>query len=468
MRETLLQSASSCAGATALQDGVSPGVQSYIQSRRRYLIPFAVVAGIGKRIDKTPGPALCFLPWQLHPALSSIVAEINHNETSIIVFHPAPGQQVLKACIVGPAATLTQPPCTIAKYRSVDSCEELVVERMQCFVNGLCGASGQKDRYPYLTAFKLAFMEESCPRQSGYRDCCGPMFRRGKGRCGPRLIVVLEEAEQPLLVGKVGTEMKSNTLCIVMFHAIIEPFVVAEVEPLLLQLPLQVPVSFRDETKMRSCSLNGRDDFTPVLGWRPLPRATALGSFENLVQDEHGHVAADAITLGRNTGDGFNRCLPQPGLKHVELQNVRPGREIRVPSAGANVSLYLKVGCWVVPRILSIPANEILGALGDPGVVRRYVVRHEIKQQLHASPRELAPGDGETFRTSEVFINHVASYAVGRSHIVFQPEIGQSSTEIVNQMVVLIGHRNAGRTSFPNAHKPNGIETKPGDGVPFI
>ena len=50
--------------------------------------------------------------------------------------------------------------------------------------------------------------------------------------------MVLEEAKQLLLVGKVSTELKPNTLCIVMLQAIIEALVIAEVEPLLLQLPL--------------------------------------------------------------------------------------------------------------------------------------------------------------------------------------------------------------------------------------
>src|SRR5271157_1097723 len=69
--------------------------------------------------------------------------------------------------------------------------------------------------------------------------------------------------------------MKTYTLCIVMFQAVIEPLVVAEVEPLLLQLPLQVPVSLGNEAEVRMRSLDGRNHFTPILGWRPLPGAAA-------------------------------------------------------------------------------------------------------------------------------------------------------------------------------------------------
>ncbi len=46
--------------------------------------------------------------------------------------------------------------------------------------------------------------------------------------------MILEEAKELLLVSKISTEMKPNTLCIVMLQAIIEPLVVTKVESLLL------------------------------------------------------------------------------------------------------------------------------------------------------------------------------------------------------------------------------------------
>lgn len=92
----------------------------------------------------------------MHTGLNSTVAEINYNEASIIVFDPAPSHQALKALIVWPAATLTQFPFTIAKYRSIDACQELAVESLQCFVYGLCGASAQKTG-------SLTFLPSNCP-----------------------------------------------------------------------------------------------------------------------------------------------------------------------------------------------------------------------------------------------------------------------------------------------------------------
>src|SRR6201987_4543121 len=113
-------------------------------------------------------------------------------------------------------------------------------------------------------------MEESCPWKGGYCDYGGLVLGGRKHRCGARLIVILKEAKQLLLVGKVRTEMKPNTLCVAMLQTIIESFVVAEVESLLLQHPLQVPVGLGNEEEVRMRSLDGGDHVAPVLGWRPL------------------------------------------------------------------------------------------------------------------------------------------------------------------------------------------------------
>jgi hypothetical protein len=59
--------------------------------------------------------------------------------------------------------------------------------------------------------------------------------------------MVLDETEQLLLVGKLSTDMQPNILRFVMFQPIIESLVVAEVEPMMLQFPLQVPISLGNE-----------------------------------------------------------------------------------------------------------------------------------------------------------------------------------------------------------------------------
>ncbi len=70
-------------------------------------------------------------------------------------------------------------------------------------------------------------------------------------RGGPRLVVVLDEPHQPFLVGGVGEQVQSYLLGVLVHQPVVEALVVAEVEALLLELPLQVPVGLGDEPEGR-------------------------------------------------------------------------------------------------------------------------------------------------------------------------------------------------------------------------
>src|SRR5262249_16133809 len=71
----------------------------------------------------------------------------------------------------------------------------------------------------------------------------------------------------------------------------IEPFVVAEVESLLLKFPFQVPVGFGEKHGLRVLGAQlGYDGRPELLGWRRSGVA-APGLGEDLVGQQHGHVA---------------------------------------------------------------------------------------------------------------------------------------------------------------------------------
>ena len=96
--------------------------------------------------------------------------------------------------------------------------------------------------------------------------------------------MVLDEAKQLLLVGKISREMKPNTLRGAMLQAVVEPLVLTEIKCLLMQFALKIPVRLghKDEVLMR---FPGRPDHVnPVLrGW-PLARTATPCAFEDLVQ----------------------------------------------------------------------------------------------------------------------------------------------------------------------------------------
>ena len=85
-----------------------------------------------------------------------------------------------------------------------------------------------------------------------YSRC--PLFRGSKGRRSTWLVVIFDEANQFSLIGRIGTEVQANAFCAFMLEAIVESFVVAEVESELLQLPLQVPTRLCDKEEIGMCA----------------------------------------------------------------------------------------------------------------------------------------------------------------------------------------------------------------------
>jgi hypothetical protein len=52
--------------------------------------------------------------------LRGFVPEIDDDEIALIVLHPAPGEEILAALVVGPAAPLTQMQFTVPKDITID------------------------------------------------------------------------------------------------------------------------------------------------------------------------------------------------------------------------------------------------------------------------------------------------------------------------------------------------------------
>lgn len=121
---------------------------------------------------------------------------------------------------------------------------------LQALVDRLLWASPQKHRQPYLSPLELAFVEEPCPRKR-----CRHKRRRlflflRKDFGSTWLVMVLQETKQLVLIPQFCAKMKSDTLGVLTFQAVIEPLVVAEIETLLLEFPLQVPVAFSHEAEV--------------------------------------------------------------------------------------------------------------------------------------------------------------------------------------------------------------------------
>ena len=76
--------------------------------------------------------------------------------------------------------------------------------------------------------------------------------------------MILNKSKQLPLISKISTQVKANALSVAVLQPVIESFVVAKVEALLLQFPFQVPICFCDEKKSGMAALDGRDHVLPI------------------------------------------------------------------------------------------------------------------------------------------------------------------------------------------------------------
>ena len=103
----------------------------------------------------------------------------------------------------------------------------------------------------FFHALELSLVEESQPGRQK-RDDGRRLVHSGRERGGrPRLVVVLQEAGQLVLVIQPGVEVLAHRPRVSLAQAVVEPLVVGVVEPLLLQRPFQVPVDLGHEAEAR-------------------------------------------------------------------------------------------------------------------------------------------------------------------------------------------------------------------------
>src|SRR5262245_9717399 len=123
-----------------------------------------------------------------------------------------------------------------------------------------------------------------------------------------------------------------------MLQTVVEPLVVTKVEPLLFQLPFEVPVSLGDKEKVRISSLNDRYKVEPVLRCRRFSHTAAPRAFEDRIEQQHRHVAANTVALARDTQNRFENGATKLRLESIQLQHILPGWKIRIASTCENMS----------------------------------------------------------------------------------------------------------------------------------
>src|SRR5262249_52421985 len=144
----------------------------------------------------------------------------------------------------------------------------------------------------FLFPLELPLMEKSQARRKKRYYGGGLVDLRSKGGSRARFIVVFEETGQLVLVVEAGVEMFSHGPGALIAPASVQALVGRIIESLLLQRPFQLPVNFGHEREARKTLAHAPGCRRPEKG-----STLAPGAFEDVGQDEHGHVAADAVAL---------------------------------------------------------------------------------------------------------------------------------------------------------------------------
>ena len=188
-------------------------------------------------------------------------------------------------------------PLAVAEDAIAERGQQLVVELVQVEIGLLVGPAGKEDRQLNRAALELALVNEARAGLAERGHGRGTCLLARERRCRARLVVVLDEADQSLLVAEVGSQVPVHGLRVVVHQAVVEPLVVAVVEALLLQRPLEIPVGLGHEHEAWMRALHSGDHGRPVVGVRSGPTALTPRALEGVVHHQHRHVAAHAVAL---------------------------------------------------------------------------------------------------------------------------------------------------------------------------
>src|ERR1700757_2744883 len=154
-------------------------------------------------------------------------------------------------------------------------------------------------------------------------------------------------------------------------------------------------------------TLDCRNHVNPIFRRGAQSSTIAPRPLEDRVQEQHCHVTANAIALLGNARYGFNHRSSETRLKGVQLENVWPRGKIGILTTRINRPTQPEVRRWVVLCILSITSDEILWMFRNPGMIRCYMVGHEVQNQFHPPHRELVPGNCKTVRASQMHVDNI-------------------------------------------------------------
>ena len=152
----------------------------------------------------------------------------------------------------------------------------------------------------------------------------------------------------------------------------------------------------------------------------------------------------------------------------VELDDVGPGREVRIappgedPAAGGPDERLRVLG-----QLLLGPGDEAFRQGSSPGVVGRHVIGHVVEDQADPAALQRSASRPQGAGASEALIDDVVADAVGRADHILRAQVGQGGAH--SSLETGVGHRDAKSlgAALPHSHQPHRVDRQRGKSVPL-
>src|SRR5215471_16901746 len=187
-------------GSFEFEKMVAPRVELDEESCRAELIPVTDVAFPVQRFHQAPDAAAQVVPRKLHHRLRTVIGEVHHHQSPYDPQPPTPGNNVVKGRIVGPAVALAQMPFAVVEKIGMGRAQQAAVKRNEGVIARLQRAAGQEHRKLDFTALDLPVIDELRTGRRPDNYGRGVLLGRREGGGGARLVVILDEADEPVLI----------------------------------------------------------------------------------------------------------------------------------------------------------------------------------------------------------------------------------------------------------------------------
>ena len=116
---------------THLEHVALPWLQVHIQTGIPHIVAASVVNPARQHIAEAPPRSSERIPRHSDKSLGGRGRKIHHDEPAFFILHPAPGENVQAALVVGPSAPLTETPFTIPEDVTIRLFQKKFVKSQQ-------------------------------------------------------------------------------------------------------------------------------------------------------------------------------------------------------------------------------------------------------------------------------------------------------------------------------------------------